>query len=48
MQLRIYDDELNFLGITENQTSVIWTRKYYESGTFSVVLPITDDNIRLY
>lgn len=48
MQLRIYDDELNFLGITENQTSVIWTRKYYESGEFSVVLPITDDNIRLY
>lgn len=48
MQLRIYDAELNFLGITENQTSVIWTRKYYESGEFSVVLPITDDNIRLY
>lgn len=48
MQLRIYDAELNFLGITENQTSVIWTRKYYESGNFSVVLPITDDNIRLY
>ena len=48
MQLRIYDAEFNFLGITENQTSVIWTRKYYESGEFSVVLPITDDNIRLY
>lgn len=48
MQLRIYDAEFNFLGVTENQTSVIWTRKYYESGEFSVVLPITDDNIRLY
>lgn len=48
MQLRIYDAEFNFLGITENQTSVIWTRRYYESGEFSVVLPITDDNIRLY
>lgn len=48
MQLRIYDAEFNFLGITENQTSVIWTRRYYESGEFNVVLPITDDNIRLY
>lgn len=48
MQLRIYDDEFNFLGITENQTSVIWNRKYYECGDFSVVLPVTDDNIKLY
>jgi len=48
MQLRIYNSNLELQGITENQTSVIWTRKYYESGNFSVVLPITDDNIRLY
>lgn len=48
MQLRIYNSDLELQGITENQTSVIWSRKYYECGNFSVVLPITDDNIRLY
>lgn len=48
MQLRIYDAELNFLGITENQTSVIWNRKYYEFGDFQVTIPITNDNIKLY
>lgn len=48
MQLRIYDAELKFLGITENQTSVIWTRKYFEPGEFQVELPITDDNLSLF
>lgn len=48
MQLRIYDAELNFLGITENQTSVIWTRKYFEPGEFSITLPIDDNNVNLY
>lgn len=48
MQLRIYSPELNFLGIVENQTSVIWTRKYFEAGEFQVELPITDDNLSLF
>lgn len=48
MELRIYDPELNLLGITENQTSVTWTRKYYEPGTFRIYLPITQDNLNLY
>lgn len=48
MQLRIYDSNLDLQGITENQTSIVWTRKYYEPGNFTVKLPITDDNIKLY
>ena len=48
MQLRIYSPELNFLGITENQTSVVWTRKYYEPGTFQIELPVTTENLTLY
>lgn len=48
MELRVYDPDLNFLGISENQTSITWTRKYYEAGTFVIYLPLTDDNVRLY
>ena len=48
MELRIYDAELNLKGITENQRSIVWTRRYFEAGEFEITLPITDDNIRLY
>lgn len=48
MEIRIYDPELNFCGISENQTSFVWTRRYFESGEFRIYLPLTDDNIRLY
>lgn len=48
MELRVYDAEMNFLGVSENQKSLIWTRRYFESGEFQAVLPLTDENIRLY
>ena len=32
MEVRIYDRDLNFKGVIENHTSLIWTRKYYEPG----------------
>ena len=48
MELRIYDADLNFLGITENQTSFIWTRRYFESGEFQAHLPLTSQNTELF
>lgn len=47
MELIIYDRELNRKGIIENQTSIIWTRKYYEPGNFEIHAPITKENLSL-
>lgn len=48
MEIRVYDANLNFKGISENQTSFVWTRRYFESGEFRIYLPLTDDNLKLY
>ena len=48
MEVRVYDEKLNFQGISENQTSFVWTRRYFESGEFRIYLPLTDDNLKLY
>ena len=47
MELRIYSPQLNLLGIIENQTSLIWTRRYYEPGEFEIHAPITAYNLRI-
>ena len=47
MEIRIYNSEMDFQGVIENQTSLIWTRKYFEPGTFELYIPITADNLRL-
>lgn len=47
MEIRIYDRELNFQGIIENQTSLLWTRKYFEPGTFELHVPVTTYNTSL-
>lgn len=47
MEARIYDRNLNFKGIIENHTSLIWDRKYYEPGNFEIHAPITDRNLAL-
>lgn len=47
MEVRIYDRDLNFKGVIENHTSLIWTRKYYEPGNFEIHAPITEQNLRL-
>lgn len=41
MELRFYDRSMNFLGLTESQTSVIWTRRYWSVGSFEIHLPLT-------
>ena len=47
MEIRIYDADMDLKGIIENQTSLIWTRKYAEAGEFEIHAPITDDNRNL-
>lgn len=47
MELRIYDLDLNRKGVIDNFQSLIWTRKYYESGTFEIYAPLTQSNIDL-
>lgn len=47
MEIRIYNREMDFQGVMENQTSFIWTRKYFEPGTFELYTPITKDNLRM-
>lgn len=45
MELRIYDQNLDRIGVVEEFRGLLWTRKYYEPGNFSVTLPLTDRNI---
>lgn len=48
MEIRVYDANLDFKGISENQTSFVWHRKFFEAGEFRIYLPLTEDNIRIY
>ena len=48
MEVRVYSQDLRFQGVSENQTSIIWTRKYFETGEFEIHVPITPENVRLY
>lgn len=48
MEIRIYSRDLRFQGVSENQTSVIWTRRYFEPGDFEIHTPITENNVKLY
>lgn len=47
MEIRIYNRNLDRIGQIENQTSLIWTRKFYEPGTFELHAPITEENLFL-
>ena len=44
MEVRIYTAEMQFLGLIENQTSVLWNRKYFEPGDFELYCPVTPNN----
>lgn len=44
MEIRIYDQELNFVGIIEDFSSLQWTRKYFETGNFELQMPYTEHN----
>ena len=47
MEVRIYDKNLVFKGIIENQTSLIWQRKYNETGNFTLTVPGMPRNVEL-
>ena len=47
MEVRVYNKVLEFQGIIENLTSLIWTRKYFGSGSFELHVPLTDENLKL-
>lgn len=47
IEARVYDSNLNFLGIIDNYTSLIWTRKYFEPGNFELHCPMTSNNLSL-
>lgn len=44
VEIRIYDAEMQFLGLIENETSFQWNRKYNEPGSFELHCPITESN----
>ena len=47
MEIRIYNPQMDFLGIIENQSSLIWRRSYNESGDFELHAPVTASTIDL-
>lgn len=47
MEIRIYDSNMDFQGIIENQRSLLWNRQYNETGDFELHCPITPYNIKL-
>ena len=48
MEIRVYNQNLYRIGTVENQTSLIWTRKFFEPGNFEIHAPITPDNLQLF
>ena len=47
MELYIYDADMNMLGIVEQITSLIWTRRYWDCGEFKLLVPFNDAHNRL-
>lgn len=47
MEIRFYDQDMDFIGVMENQTSLVWNRKFYESGKIRLITPLTQENLKL-
>ncbi len=47
MELWIYSRDMELAGILENQTSLIWKRRYNEVGEFEIHAPLTSQNASL-
>jgi len=48
MEVRVYNADLYRVGQVENQTSIRWTRKFFEAGEFEIHAPITPKNLTLF
>lgn len=47
MEIRFYNQDMDFMGVMENQTSLLWRRRYNEPGEFELYAPITENNLKL-
>lgn len=47
MEIKIYNRNLTLRGIIEDHISLLWRRKYYESGAFELTAPITEHNVSI-
>ncbi|MEG1415675.1 MAG: siphovirus ReqiPepy6 Gp37-like family protein, partial [Clostridium sp.] len=45
--LEVYNTKLEFIGIIDNFISLVWNRKYYKSGDFSIKMLLNQTNIDL-
>ncbi len=41
MELFIYDTSMKLLGIIDEFTALVWTRRYWDCGAFSLLVPMT-------
>ena len=47
MQLYVYSPQMEMLGVIEEITSLLWTRKYWEPGNFKLLVPFNDTHNQL-
>lgn len=47
MDVRVFDKELNALGVVDEMASLIWTIKYFSVGEVKLLAPLTDNNREL-
>lgn len=46
MELKIFNKDLEFIGIIEGLTSLRWVRRYYKSSEFELHCPLTTETIK--
>lgn len=47
MEIRVFDETVEPLGLVDEMASLLWHTKYFDVGTFNLLAPITDNNKRL-
>lgn len=47
MDIRIFDQELNPVGVVDNLETVMWYIRYWKPGEFKIYAPMTDANLEL-
>ena len=48
MEVRVYNPQLQLMGVVEDFISLLWNRKYNTAGDFELYVPITSDNVRYF
>lgn len=47
MIIMVYDKNLDMQGVVDVYKSLIWTRKFYDMGTFELIVPVSQNNVQL-